>query len=646
MRSIFCFFLCIVLNWGATAQSSRQLDSLKRVLAALPPEGSSYSSDTTRVRVMCEMAILMPFTQIDATIKFLETPLRMSQRRQWPLGECMSYYWIGYFHVGKNNLMKGIDYLYKGLSIAKKNHFIFYAGLSNKALGDAYSRLGNYAKAKIHLTKSVRIFKNLKNSKEEMMALNNLGLVYFDEGEYKASIPYFERCLFENREKKIINLDAMFLDNLAASQRELGNYGEALKNIEKVDYILKGKHGSEYQRLINLNTIAKLWLLKGNFDKVKSYLNIIELLQKQHGTEVSQKDIYWVYYNLYKKTSKPDSALIYHEKFVNAEKKLTQQDQQQQINNLQASFDNERRGAEITLLNQNIKQETLLKNIFIGGAIFLLLFAVWFWYNSQKLSKQNKTIERQSFDLQLVNKQLESLNLGLEQKVSERTAELQTANVELVKKNEEIMLALVEGQTIERKRVASELHDNLGATLSAIKWRLETINSENLNEIERKVYDSTLEMMKGAYSEVRLISHNLLPAELEKGGLKIALEKFIADINSSGKLHISHDLQPEAIPTDKKTQFELYGIALELINNVLKHAQAQHAHVTLYTQVSQTIFEVSDDGKGFDYQHNSNGMGSENIQNRVAALNGTIEYWPQKVGAKIVLILPFFPSVN
>lgn len=642
MRSIFCFLLCVALIWGAQAQSSRQLDSLKRVLATLPPEGSSYSSDTTRVRVMCEMPMLMPFNQIDATLKFLETPLLISKQRQWPFGECMSYYWVGYFYVSKNDLMKGIDYLYRGLSIAEKKHFAFYAGLSNKALGDAYSRLGNYDKAKIHLMKSISIFKNLKNLKEEMMALNNLGLVYYDAKDYKTAILFFKHCLVINSKVKIHNSNNIFLVNLGASQRGLGNYSEALKSLEKVENNIKNNYKYGYRRVINLISIAEVWLSKGNFNKVKSYLSIIEPLQKQHGTDVSQKDIYWVYYNLYKKTNKPDSSLVYHENFVNAEKKLTQQDQQLQINNLQASFDNERKNTEINLLNQNIKQEALLKNIFISGAIFLLLFAIWFWRNNQILTKQNKIIERQSGELQTVNKALENLNQSLEQKVSERTAELQTANESLIKKNEEIVLAMVEGQTIERKRVASELHDNLGATLSAIKWRLEAINGQNLTEKEHKIYESTLEMMKGAYSEVRLISHNLLPAELEKGGLKTALEKFIADINSSGKLHISHNLQPEAIPTDKKTQFELYGIALELINNVLKHAHAQHAHVALYTKDDQTIFEVSDDGKGFDYQQNTNGMGSKNIQNRVEALNGSIEFFPQKIGMKIKLGFSMF----
>lgn len=634
MKKYYYTWMLLLCTIVVYAQSPRKLDSLRTVLATLPPEGRSFGSDTTRVRVLCEMAQQMPLIQIDSTIKIFEKSLLICQQIKWRFGECMSYYYIGYYQVGKNDLMKGIDYLYKSLAIAEKEHLTFYIARNNKTLGDAYSNLGSYDKATKHLNTSVKIFAALKNKREELLAMNNLGLVYFDKADYKASIPYFRKCLNENKIAQIDNLDDIFLANLGASYREMGNLDEALQELIKVEDILKNKPRYQYRRLLNLISIANVWISKNTFVKAELLLIKIEELQHKEGTEISQKDLYKTYFELYKKTKNTPLALEYYEKYIALYKKLTQQDQQQRIENLQANFDNEKKESEILLLNQNVKQEILLKNIFISGAIFLLLFAVLFWRNSQKLSKQNKIIEEQRLELQSTNSQLETLNHSLEQKVQERTSELQHANETLIRKNEEIVLAMVEGQTIERKRVASELHDNLGATLSAIKWRLEAINGHNLTDKERKIHESTLEMMKGAYSEVRLISHNLLPAELEKGGLKQALEKFIADISSSDKINITHNLEPEAIPNDKKNQLELYGIALELINNVLKHAQAQNVNVALYKQQDNVIFEVSDDGKGIDSQQQSNGMGTKNIENRVQSLNGTISYKSQPIGLK------------
>ncbi|WP_164490206.1 tetratricopeptide repeat protein [Runella sp. SP2] len=576
----------------------------------------------------------MPFNQIDSTILFLQDPLRISKKIRWVLGECMAYYHIGYYHIGKNDLMKGVDYLFHSLAIAEKNSMVFHIARNNKTLGDAYARLGDYEKAEMYLKKSVTLFRQLKNKREELLAVNNLGLMFFEKKDYKASIPYFEYCLTKNKRWKLGNLDDIFLANLGASLRFLGEYDKALRAFEQTEKVLKNTL-YYYRRILNLTSVADIWIFKNDFSRAKMYLDRVQALQNKYGTNVSQKDIYQTYYSLYKKMGDKERALDYYEKFIALEKLTTQQDKDQKIQNLQASFDNEKKNNEINLLNQSLEKEVLIKSIFIAGAILLLLFAVWFWRNSQKLSKQNKTIESQRTELQSVNAQLETLNQGLEQKVTERTNELQQANEALIKKNEEIILALVEGQTIERKRVASELHDNLGATLSAIKWRLEAINGHNLTDKERKIHESTLEMMKGAYSEVRLISHNLLPAELEKGGFKGALEKFITDINSSEKLHITYDLQSEHVPTDKKMQLELYSIALELLNNVLRHAKAKKAHVMLYAKNGNTYFEISDDGKGIKNQ--VNGMGTKSIQSRVQSLNGTIEYLPQAVGSKILL---------
>jgi signal transduction histidine kinase len=144
---------------------------------------------------------------------------------------------------------------------------------------------------------------------------------------------------------------------------------------------------------------------------------------------------------------------------------------------------------------------------------------------------------------------------------------------------------LFEGQTLERKRVASELHNNLGSMLSAMRYRLQILDKEKLSSKEQKVYDSILEMMGTAYAEVRLISHNLLPAELEKKGLKGAIEKLIGDINLGQKLIIDLQMDDDILPKNKRFELELYSICLELINNIIKHAEATQASVSFYEEI-------------------------------------------------------------
>ena len=639
MKKYFWLWMLVLCAIGAHAQSPRKLDSLRTILAQLPPEGSSYASDTMRVRVLCEVGEETTVGNIDSTIQFLEKPLQLSRQLNWGLGLCKTYYLMGYLYLGKNEVIKGIDYLYKSLAIAEKHHLRFYEAKNHKTLGDGYSVLGSFEKAKKHLQQSATIFKALQIDREYLLALNNLGLVYYDAKDYKTAIKYFEECIEKNKYYRFNGLDVIFFANGGSTYKNLGNYDKSLSYLEKVDQIFKHDVSEKKTtaQILNLIFLAELWILKNNSNKSLLCLKKAEKLDVSFGNEVTRKLLFESYYKHYKNVNNKSLALTYYEKYIELDKMTFRQEQENKIQNLQASFDNEKKTSQISLLTQNIQQETLIKNIFIGGVILLLAFSIWFWQVGQKLAKKNKIIEQQQSELLSVNNQLEDLNYGLEQKVVKRTAELQAANETLIKKNEEIVLALVEGQTLERKRVATELHDNLGATLSAIKWRLEAINDENLSEKEQKIYKSTVEMMRGAYSEVRLISHNLLPAELEKGGFGSALEKFIGDINGSGKLQITYDLASGVIPTDKKVQLELYGIALELINNLLKHSQAKNAHVALYQKQSNVIFEISDDGIGLDLQQQSSGMGTKNIQNRVEALNGAIIYQPQRKGLKVIV---------
>lgn len=80
-------------------------------------------------------------------------------------------------------------------------------------------------------------------------------------------------------------------------------------------------------------------------------------------------------------------------------------------------------------------------------------------------------------------------------------------------------MALTEGQNIERKRMAIELHDNINAKIAAAKWIMETINTPDKSIQERNVIDQLVETMSDIYEDVRFISHNLVPKELETKNL-------------------------------------------------------------------------------------------------------------------------------
>lgn len=187
--------------------------------------------------------------------------------------------------------------------------------------------------------------------------------------------------------------------------------------------------------------------------------------------------------------------------------------------------------------------------------------------------------------------------------------------------NEEISKAQIKGQTLERKRVAADLHDSLGGTLSAIRWTLSSINSESLTEQEKHVYESLVEMTNEAQQRVRFLSHNLVPENLEADGLAISVEKLTEKLNRNNRTRFKTEINLDK-KYDKQVEFELYSISLELINNIIKHSRAKEAVVRLYEQDNHLHLDIEDDGVGMqDYNHQGKGLG--NIQERISSLKGT-----------------------
>ncbi|HAK78813.1 MAG TPA: two-component sensor histidine kinase, partial [Runella sp.] len=192
----------------------------------------------------------------------------------------------------------------------------------------------------------------------------------------------------------------------------------------------------------------------------------------------------------------------------------------------------------------------------------------------------------------------------------------------------------LQGQTIERKRVAADLHDSLGSTMSSLIYTVNAIDTNNLDNDEKNVYLHLKQMLDTAYNEIRLLSHNLLPEEFEKQGLAEALKHFIRKINQTKTIQFDLSIDPQLGRLSPQVEFELYSICLELINNILKHSKATQAQINLSAPAlrgsdraadrpnGELKLIVSDNGIGF-FSNESDGKGIKNVKARVESLNGT-----------------------
>jgi signal transduction histidine kinase len=337
--------------------------------------------------------------------------------------------------------------------------------------------------------------------------------------------------------------------------------------------------------------------------------------------------------------------LKYHEKYMTLKDSLSTESTQSRIRSLQFEYDNTLKESQLQKQNIELLEEKTQKqqisqtrNLFLlGGILALALAGILFW-NNRKLNLKNRQIESQKTQIMLAQEQLENANQNLEYRVMQRTQELALANNEIIHKNEEIKTALFTGQSIERKRVASELHDNVSSLLSAVNMSMQAISGKTLTETDQKIYQNVREMIKSAYSEVRNISHNIMPAGLEKDGLLSTIEQLLEKINLNKQLSFS--LESKGMEKRLPVQIELnvYSIVLELINNIIKHSEATTATISMMNQDDIFSLQVKDNGIGI---HGNSGNGMGNIKSRIEALNGSFTFDSEhKKGAKFDIKIP------
>lgn len=617
------FFIWIIAT--VATMSNNELDSLSKKLKELPATGKNLDTDTLRASLLCKISRSIIATNPDSSFSLLNIAEQICKYREWHQGHTNVLYSRGFNYMSIGQYMKATEYLYKGLILAEKTNNLIMVAKCGSMLGISYSKLKYFKEAKHYLGISISIFQKINQPSQYLNNLNYMGIVLLEEKKYYDAIKYFSLCYEKNKNLNFPGLSLYALTNIGICQKKLNQYQNALKTFSNVKSQEESINGYPvYDRVFTLASLADIYLNLKQFSTAQSHLNEAILLNEKGGTNHSSSYLYEIAYKYFKATKHYDKALIFFEKYRTLEEKIKLQNNNRDIENLKYEYENEKSELKLKNINQEYNQELRLRKIAVGSIIILLLSGCILGWNHIQLKRKNLFIQQQRQEIVNINKDLEELNYNLEKIVENRTHDLKQANFELIKKNDEILLALVEGQTLERKRVAVELHDNLGAMISAMRWRLQILNRDRFTEKEQKVYDGILDMMGTAYSEIRLISHNLLPIELENKGLKGALEKLVNDINLGDKLHLSLHIEQKDIPEDKRFQLEIYSICLELVNNVIKHSKANRASIHIYKENDKLKVSVSDNGVGFDHATLSSGIGLKNIQNRVNANHGTL----------------------
>jgi PAS domain S-box-containing protein len=186
------------------------------------------------------------------------------------------------------------------------------------------------------------------------------------------------------------------------------------------------------------------------------------------------------------------------------------------------------------------------------------------------------------------------------------------------------LLAILEAQEEERKRISEALHNGVGQVLYAAKIHLNNYRKQSVKAQSEATLKQVDQILEQAIVETRTLSHELAPVILEQFGLKVALNEICTTL-SSKSMGLKCRLRNVPDNLEKHLQVVVYRIAQELSNNIVRHAQASEASISLSKQEDTLVLLVEDDGKGFDpKQLSTKGIGLQTIKDRVKLLNGII----------------------
>ena len=413
------------------------------------------------------------------------------------------------------------------------------------------------------------------------------GILYRQLSNRKVELENYTKALnyIEKEKTYLFNIEKFGLYvNIASTLYEQGNFKESLKLYNKANLI-------EIPSYRIIEKVKFNNILSNNYFKLKDYKNAYIYLQKanSHKEELNEfkKDIALNDINVKYKTAEKEKELI--------------------------------KEKQNTLISEQKRKETL--RFLYGSLVFLLLGGI-IAYLSLKNSKKKRLLAEQQKELE----KQKNLTLLKEQ-------EINTIN------------AMVTGQEKERVRIAEDLHDNIGSVLATLKLHFENLklNREKKHFNQDELYEKTEKLIDETYLKVRSIAHAKNAGVIANQGLLVAVKIMAEKISAANQLKIEIiDFGLEQ-RLDTNTELTLFRIIQELTTNIIKHAEASEATVSISQFNDALNIIIEDNGKGFDPKKikAKTGMGLHSIQKRIEHLEGTFQIdSSSKGGTSIILNIP------
>lgn len=501
------------------------------------------------------------------------------------MGKGMVNYSLGKLIESSQNLQKSIPYFKASGGV---NAIINVKNI----MVSLYSENGFYEEAEKERKEVLKLAKKEEHHLFLSQIYFNYSVELRTRRELKERIKYLEMALNEVEQSHYkVYYKPIYLAGMVIGQAEINNISEAKKYWKLLEQE-KRKNAPGETTAFYKEAKMRMAFAKGNYKEAlnygKDYYSYKTEIKQSDGLEEAEQFLAKVYTAL-GEDKKANKHLINYQQLKDS---VTGLKKAKVLSYYQTLYETEKRDAkiveqqsEISLLDaQNkIKNQRML----FGAVGLLLVFIVVFSYRSYRFTKKKQLLEQQ------------------------------------------FSRDLLQEQEKERKRVSKELHDGVGQNLLLIKNSL-TLNPDKTS----KLVDKTIE-------DIRSISRNLHPIQLEKFGLTKAIENIVEDLNSLTTIFFSDEIENIDNFFPKEKEIYLYRIIQECFNNIMKHSGATAAKINIKKEENRVTITIQDNGSGFNFEKNNEkqkSFGLKSLQERVAFLKGNISFDSKKNKGTIITI--------
>ncbi|MDF0718404.1 sensor histidine kinase [Kaistella sp. PBT33-4] len=645
-KKLFLFFLVLILTGFSRPVSAQNLNE---IISNLKGDLKNNPDERRKAVIYADLTWYYASVSVDSALAYGRRAVSTTGKLKDSVLLAQVYSDLGAVHFRNNDFRNAEKNYLKSYEIRKKQNNAAGIAKLNNNLASVYQSNFQYSKAMKMYLEALKFFEEKNDVKNINITKGNIGLLYVDLKDNRRAVKYISEAIayFESQDRtteienklcenylnlgKALQMQKSYAaaevqykksseicgkvgntQGIAFASRNLGNLytlqrkdSLAVLNLQ-TSQLAREAFNSRVDTESNGIDVAQNYIVQGKYHEAKDLLlRALPVFERENSKE-NQLSTYKLLTNIYHHTAQPDSADHFFEKYIALDGELVNTGVSRASAELEKKYQTLQKDSEI----QKQKSTLFKRNVALFALLGVLLIGIVYYRNyqhRQKAKLQRTVLEQQDLAAR----------------------------------------AVMAAEDNERKRMATHLHDGIGQLLTAAGMNVSVLNDYKEDPARFElILDKTRKILSDAISDVRTLSHQIMPHMLLKNSLSEALRKLIEN-TSSPTIEINLKIENLNNELDENIQMVLYRTVQECINNTLKHARATKIDILVVQDSDKIITKISDNGAGFDLQaikRRNEGIGLQNIQTRIDFLKG--QTWIKSSagkGTEIYVEIPLKP---